>query len=84
MDFGRPINLLTDPNNGETCKAHLFVSVLGASDYTCTEATSREGLEDWIAVHTNAFEYFSGCTELTIRKNLDSFLFFPLGMIFML
>jgi transposase len=55
--------------DGAINKAHLFVAVLGASNYTYAEATITEALEDWIAVHINAFEYFGGVSALTIPDN---------------
>ncbi len=54
---------------GQTRQAHLFVAVLGASNYTYAEATASEGLEDWIGAHVNAFEYFGGTAALVIPDN---------------
>ena len=70
VDYAGQTIPIIDPKNGKTRKAHLFVAVLGASNYTYAEATNSEGLEDWIAVHANAFEYFGGVSELTIPDNL--------------
>lgn len=65
---GQTIDVI-DGSSGRVTKAHLFVAVLGASNYTYAEATATEGLADWIAAHCNAFEYFGGVTELLIPDN---------------
>ena len=56
-------------DHGTPRKAHLFVAVLGASNYTYAEATASEALPDWIAAHVNAFEYLGGIPALTIPDN---------------
>src|SRR6266550_2029262 len=41
---------------GEVTPAEIFVAVLGASNYTYSEATWTQGLADWIGVHMRTFE----------------------------
>jgi transposase len=43
-----------DGATGEERRVHVFVAVLGASNYTYAEARWSEGLADWIGVHVNA------------------------------
>ena len=43
-----------DAMTGKERRAHVFVAVLGASNYTYAEARWREGLADWIGAHVNA------------------------------
>ena len=64
---GQPLGIVARANTKS--KAHLFVAVLGASNYTYVEATATEALEDWIQAHVNAFEYFGGVSALTIPDN---------------
>ena len=44
---------------GEVHEAHLFVAVLGASNYTYAEARWSERLADWIGAHVNAFDFWA-------------------------
>ena len=69
VDYAGQTVPIVDPATGKVSQAHLFVAVLGASNYTYAEATATEQLEDWIAAHVNAFEYFAGVTELIIPDN---------------
>ena len=39
---------------GDTRQAHIFVSALGASNFTYAEARWSEGLPDWVGVHVGA------------------------------
>jgi transposase len=57
---------------GEARPAHVFVAVLGASNYTYAEATWTEALPDWIGAHVRAFAYFGGITEILVPDNLKS------------
>lgn len=63
---------ITDPNTGEVKHAQVFVAVLGASNYTYAEASSSQGLYDWIGAHVHAFEYFGGVPEVIVPDNLRS------------
>jgi len=57
---------------GEPLPAHVFVAVLGASNYTYAEATWSQSLPDWIASHQRAFRFFGGVPELLVPDNLKS------------
>jgi transposase len=58
-----------DRESGVTCRASLFVAVLGASSYTYAEATADQKLDNWIGAHIRAFEFFQGVTELLVPDN---------------
>jgi len=60
---------LTDPATGQTRPAHLFVAVLGASNYTFAEAFENTQLPNWIEAHIHAWEFFGGVARLTVPDN---------------
>ena len=45
---------------GEILQAQIFVASMGASKYTCVEASRTQQLLDWIASHVRMFERL-GC-----------------------
>jgi len=57
---------------GEVTPAEIFVAVLGASNYTYSEATWTQGLADWIGVHMRTFEFLGGVPEIVVPDNLKS------------
>lgn len=63
---------VVDRASGEVREAQIFVSVLGASNYTYAEATLTQQLPDWIGSHVRALEWYGGCPELIIPDNLRS------------
>lgn len=68
-DYAGPTIPLEDPGTGEVREAHLFVAVLGASNYTYAEATLTEQLPDWINAHVHAYEYLGGVPAITTPDN---------------
>lgn len=60
---------VVDRLTGEVELAHIFVAVLGASNYLYAEATRTQGLADWIAAHTHAFEDIGGAPNLLVPDN---------------
>lgn len=60
------------PDTGELQEAHVFVGVLGASNYTYAEATWSQRLPDWIGSHVRMFEFFGGVPALVVPDNLRS------------
>jgi IstB-like ATP binding protein len=52
--------------------AHIFVAVLGASNYTYAEARWSEGLADWIGAHVNAFSAIGGVPKAVVCDNLKA------------
>jgi transposase len=72
IDFaGKTIPIL-NRYTGEITQAEIFVTVLGASNYTYAEAVESQSLPSWIGAHTRAFEYYGGVTALLIPDNLKS------------
>jgi len=63
---------VVSPSTGEVNEAEIFVAVMGASNYTFSEATWTQTLPDWIGSHQRAFHYFGGLTELVVIDNLKS------------
>ena len=60
------------PAEGSSFEVELFVSTLGASNLTYTEATPSQNLFNWIGSHERALIYFRGVPELEIIDNLKS------------
>ena len=59
-----------DRGSGEERRAHVFVAVLGASNYTYAEARWSEGLADWVGAHVNALAFLGGAPKLLVCDNL--------------
>ncbi len=72
IDYAGPTVPVVNPVTGEVREAQIFVAVLGASNYTYSEATWTQGLADWIGSHTRAFTFFGGVPELVVPDNLLS------------
>ena len=72
VDYAGQTVPVTDPRTGEQSKAHIFVGVLGASNYTFAEATSSQSLENWLGSHTRMVEFFGGVPALIVPDNLKS------------
>ena len=68
-DFAGHIIPIQDATTGSTHPAHIFVAVLGASNYTYVEAFEREDLSSWITAHRHALEFFAGVPELIVPDN---------------
>lgn len=57
---------------GDPTSAAIFVAVLGASNFTYSEATATQGLADWIGAHMRAFAFLGGVPEIIVPDNLKS------------
>jgi transposase len=57
---------------GEERRAHIFVGVLGASNYIYAEARWSEALPDWIGAHVNAFAAIRGVPGAVVCDNLKA------------
>lgn len=55
--------------DGSTSRAHLFVGVLGMSNYTFAMATADETKQAWISSQASALEFFGGVTEVIVPDN---------------
>src|SRR5262245_46782776 len=72
VDYAGQKPRLIDPATGEVREVELFVAVLGASNYTYTEATRTQQVPDWIASHQRAFAYFQGVPGAVVPDQLKS------------
>jgi transposase len=68
-DFAGPTLTILDPAGGAATAAHIFVAVLGASNYTYACATAAEGTVDWITGLVGALSYCGGVTDLIVPDN---------------
>jgi transposase len=57
---------------GEITEAQIFVSVLGASNYTYAEAQFGQDIKNCINGHVRAFNYYRGVPEIVVPDNLKS------------
>ncbi len=68
-DFaGQPMPIL-DRTGGVAFDAHIFVAVLGASNYTYACATRSETTRDWIGGLIDAMEFYGGVPEMLVPDN---------------
>ncbi len=63
---------IVDPATGEIMDAQVFVSVMGASNYTFAEATRSQALPDWTGSHVRAFGYMGAVPRCLVPDNLKS------------
>ena len=70
VDYAGDTVPVFDRATGEERRAHVFVAVLGASNYTYAEARWSEGLADWIGAHANALAFLGGAPKLLVCDNL--------------
>jgi transposase len=61
-----------DATPGAERRAHIFVAVLGASNYTYAEARWSEGVADWIGAHVNSFSAIGGVPKAVVCDNLKA------------
>ena len=72
VDFAGDTVPVIDPTTGEVRQAHVFVAVLGASNYTYAEARWSESLADWIGAHVHALAFIGGVPKLIVCDNLKA------------
>ncbi len=63
---------IVNPKTGEIREAHIFVAVLGASNYSYAEAQWAEDLPNWIGGHVRTFAFFEGVPEIVVPDNLKT------------
>ncbi len=61
-----------DPATGEVRQAHLFLAVLGFSNYTFARAYPDERTESFLDAHVAAFAHLGGVPELIVPDNLKA------------
>ncbi|MGE5506863.1 MAG: IS21 family transposase, partial [Chitinophagales bacterium] len=69
VDYAGKTIPIIDRGTGEIHEALLFVSVLGASNYTYAEAHWNQDLASWIGGHCRSFAYFGGVAEYVVPDN---------------
>lgn len=72
VDYAGQTVPVIEPETGKVRQAEIFVAVLGASNYTFSEAAWDQSLESWIGSHIRAFEYFEGVPEIVVPDNLKA------------
>src|ERR1039457_3326410 len=72
VDYAGDTIAIHPATGGDATAAAIFVAVLGASNYTYSEATGTQGLADWIGAHMRAFEFLGGVPESVVPDNLKS------------
>ncbi len=72
VDFAGDTVPVFDGATGAQRLAHVFVAVLGASNYTFAQARWSEGLADWIALHVDAFAAIGGVPKAVVCDNLKA------------
>jgi transposase len=69
VDYAGQTVPVIDTASGEERRAHVFVAVWGASNFTYAEATWSETKADWIGAHVNALTYAAGVPALLVPDN---------------
>ncbi|MBK7581922.1 MAG: IS21 family transposase [Myxococcales bacterium] len=63
---------IVDPQTGEEHEVELFVMVLGASNYTFSEATLTQKIADFVGSTIRGLEYFGASPEVLVPDQLRS------------
>ncbi|MCL4368738.1 MAG: IS21 family transposase [Actinobacteria bacterium] len=72
VDYAGHTVPICDRRTGERKDAHIFVAVLGCSNYTYTEASWGEDLRSWLAAHVRCFRALGGVPRALVPDNLKS------------
>jgi transposase len=73
VDFAGQTVPIIDRVTGEVLfEAQIFVGVLGASNFTYSQACRSQELAEWIGAHTRMLEYFGGVPGAVVPDNLKS------------
>ena len=72
VDFAGDTVPVFDAAIGIERRAHIFVAVLGASNYTYAEARWSEGLADWTGAHVSTFSALGGVPKAVVCDNLKA------------
>jgi transposase len=72
VDYSGKRPHIVDPTTGESRDVELFVAVMGASNYTFSEATLTQQLPDFVASNIRALEYFGASPEILVPDQLRS------------
>ena len=69
IDYAGDTIPIHDAITGEIRQAHIFVGVLGCSNFTYAEATEAEKLADWIGAQVRGLEYIGGVPAIVVPDN---------------
>lgn len=69
VDFAGDTVPIVDAGSGEIRRAHIFVAVLGASNYTFACATAAQTQADWLGGIGRALAFIGGVPELIVPDN---------------
>ena len=69
VDFAGDTIPIVDALTGAIIEAHLFVAVLGCSNFTYAEVTATEQLPDWIGAQVHALEDIKGVPVVVVPDN---------------
>jgi transposase len=72
IDYSGKKPHIIDPTTGEVTEVELFVTVLGASNYTYAEATLTQTLGDFVGSTVRGLEYFGAVPEMLVPDQLRS------------
>ena len=72
VDYSGKKPTIVDQETGARIEVELFVAVMGASNYTCVEATATQRSADWIASHVRLVELLGGAARAFVPDQLKS------------
>lgn len=72
LDYAGQTVPIIDPTTRQIHEAQIFISALGASNYTFAKATLGQDLPSWIRSHVHAFEFFGGVPYILVPDNLKA------------
>lgn len=72
IDYAGVTVPIVDQATGEVRQAQVFVSSLGASSYTFTEATETQTIPDFCASHIRMLEHLGCAPQILVPDNLTS------------
>ena len=72
VDYAGPTQAITDPADGTTHPAAVFVAILGASQAIYTELTASQASPDWLGSHARALAYYGGVPRVVVPDNLKA------------
>jgi transposase len=72
IDYSGLTMPIVNQKTGETSKAQIFVSVLGASGYTFVHASPTQSTKDFIKSHVLAFRFYDGVPNILVPDNLKA------------
>ena len=79
VDYAGDTIPIHEPQAGAVAAGHLFVAVLGCSNYTYAEVTLTEQLPDWIGAQVRALEFFRGVPLVVVPDNTKTAVTHPCG-----